>query len=138
MKYVGSSSTGLTQLYKCTQLYNCTSQLYINCEICWQQQHWLDTPLTEPLHSTIHQNQERGRKSCRPGTLNLLTCSDSSTDTKKSIVLIVYLMVMCHVSHVTYLLSHVTCHLTTTLCSFSCYESNRMFGDAAVGGFGDK
>ena len=30
--------------------------------------------------------------------------------------------------------SHVTCHLTTTLCSFSCSESPRRFGDAAEGG----
>ena len=34
---------------------------------------------------------------------------------------------MCHVSH-------VTCHMTTTLCNFSCYESPRMLCDAAEGG----
>ena len=31
-------------------------------------------------------------------------------------------------------MSHVTCHLTTTLCSFSYSESSSMFGDAAAGG----
>ena len=35
-------------------------------------------------------------------------------------------------SCVTCYLSHVTCHLTTTLCSFSCYESPTIFGNAAV------
>ena len=33
---------------------------------------------------------------------------------------------MCH-------LSPVTCHLTTTLSSFTCYENPRKFGDAAWG-----
>ena len=36
---------------------------------------------------------------------------------------------MSHVS-----LSHVTCHLNTTLCSFNCYKSPRRFGNAAAGG----
>ena len=34
--------------------------------------------------------------------------------------------VMCH-------MSRVICHLITTLCSFSCYESPMRFGDAAAG-----
>ena len=48
---------------------------------------------------------------------------------------------MCYVSHVTSHLLHiiwhmspVTCHLTVTLCGFSCYESPRRFGDATNGG----
>ena len=33
-------------------------------------------------------------------------------------------------------LSCDSCHLTTTLCSFSCYESPRRFGVATAGSFG--
>ena len=55
-------------------------------------------------------------------TLNLSTCLDSSTDTKN------------HMSCVMRQKSPVTCHLTTTLCNFSCYESPRMLGDAVDGG----
>ena len=35
-------------------------------------------------------------------------------------------------------LSHVTCHLTTTLCSYPCYESHRRFGDMAARGLAQK
>ena len=38
-------------------------------------------------------------------------------------------------SPVTCHLSCVTSHLTTNLCSFTCYESLMRFGDAAAGGF---
>ena len=41
---------------------------------------------------------------------------------------------MCTVSCVTRQLSPVTSHLTTTLFSFSCYDSPRMFGEAVEGG----
>ena len=44
---------------------------------------------------------------------------------------------MCHLSCVTCQMSHITWHLTPDhwpLCSFSCYESPRKFGDVAVGG----
>ena len=37
-----------------------------------------------------------------------------------------------HLSHVTCPLSPVTCHLTTTVHSISCYESPKRFGDIAV------
>ena len=41
-----------------------------------------------------------------------------------------------HLSHVMscYVMSPVNCHLVTTLCSFSCYESSRRLGDAAAEG----
>ena len=55
---------------------------------------------------------------------NLLTCSDSSTDTK-----IQTSHVSCGMCHE----SPVTCHLTTTVCSFSCYASTIMLGDGAEG-----
>ena len=43
---------------------------------------------------------------------------------------------ICHVSNATghQHLSPVTCHLNTTLCSFSCYESPLRLGDVAAGG----
>ena len=44
------------------------------------------------------------------------------------------LLHMCHVTCVTYHLSHVKCPLTITLCSFSCYESAQRFIYAAVVG----
>ena len=40
---------------------------------------------------------------------------------------------MHHLSLVMRHLSHITCHLITTLCSFSCHECPRMLGDAAEG-----
>ena len=44
-------------------------------------------------------------------------------------------LIMCHnMSFVPCYLLCVTCHLTTTLCSFTCYESPTTFGDVAVGG----
>ena len=41
---------------------------------------------------------------------------------------------MSHMSKVMRQVSPVTCRLTTTLCSFSCYESPRMLGDEAEEG----
>ena len=47
-------------------------------------------------------------------------------------------VVSCHLSSVSFHLStftcHLTCHLTTTLFSFSGYESPRVLSDAAEGG----
>ena len=40
--------------------------------------------------------------------------------------------VMCHILGLSFHLSHITDHLTTTLCSFNCYASLRRFGDAAA------
>ena len=81
------------------------------------------------------------KKSRIQATLDLMMCADSCTDTEKSThtqkVNINHVScVMYHSSGVTchLLPSPVTCHLTTTLCSFSCYESPRMLGDAAEGG----
>ena len=44
------------------RLWGCCPVAVVSCEICWQQQQWLDTALAEPLNSTIHQKQERARK----------------------------------------------------------------------------
>ena len=63
-------------------------------------------------------------KSRKRETLNLMKYADSSTDTIKSEI---------KGSNVKCLVSHVTCHLTTTLFSFSCYERPSKFGNADAG-----
>ena len=80
-------------------------------------------------------------------TLNLSLCADCIIFTKYSgakSVTCHLSPVICHLSHVTCDLSCVTCHMSTvtrspsdltiTLCSFTCYESPRWFGNAAPGG----
>ena len=65
-------------------------------------------------------------------------CADNSANTKKLTQKLNMINIMCYVSRVTYdvmqHLSPVTYHLTTTLYSFSCYESPRLLGDAGDGG----
>ena len=58
-----------------------------------------------------------------------MKCTDRSPDTKNQKEEEKQSCVMVH-------LLPVTCHLTTTLRSFICYESPRWFVDAAVGRFG--
>ena len=68
-------------------------------------------------------------KSHIQGRLNLLTCSENSTNTKKN-ERKKKKKKTCHLSSVTCHMSPFFCHLTTTLCS---YESPRMLGDLAEG-----
>ena len=88
-------------------------------------------------------NTKHIEKYCIKETLNLSMCADISNNIKKKNQIAKYLScVICYVSHITRHnhVSTVSCHrspvprhLTTTLCSLSCYESPRMLGDAAEG-----
>ena len=42
--------------------------------------------------------------------------------------------VICPQTSITYHLSHVICHLTTTLSSFGCYQIHRKLGNVAAVG----
>ena len=74
------------------------------------------------------------------GVLNCQTWTDRQTDIatlwddsakrKEKYFNHVMHQVLCVTCH----LAHVTFHMTTPLCSFSCYESPRRFGDTAAGG----
>ena len=59
-------------------------------------------------------------------SLNLSTSADSSTNIQNS----------KQINWEKKNIIHVTCHLNTTLCSFSCYESPKTFGFSVAGGLG--